>query len=152
MLAAEVDDGGGLVLDRTGDRKFAIGRDVYVVHTAIDGNALPPCQRNSVNHINNAWIRPYTDENPASIFRDGDIVRTGTDCHLLQNLAALAIQHVEHALGFVADIDPRAIRRERNAVRQLDAPYYLHDLILCRVDHINRVSRTVGDIDARDRL
>src|ERR1700675_508847 len=149
LLGVEINHGCGSIFDRTTDRIFAIGGDVYIVHRAIHGNALYLLERGRVDYIEDAGLRPDANQHLTSIFGDGEVVRPSAERYLAKNLPALSIHHIEHALRFIADVNARSIRRENDAMRQLDAAYYLHDFIRRGINNVDGVAGAVRDIDPR---
>src|SRR5204862_5366435 len=61
----------------------------------------------------------------------------------------LAVDDIERAVGFVADINAPAVGGEVDAVGGLDAGDLLHHLAGRRVDDMNAVPGAVGDVDPR---
>src|SRR5260370_29762740 len=56
LLAAKIDDRRALIFDRAADRMLSVGRDVNVVHAAIDRNAFHPRERRGVDDIDDAGL------------------------------------------------------------------------------------------------
>src|SRR6266849_3088050 len=75
LLTLEINHCCGLIFDRTADRIFAIGGDVYIVHGAIYGNALYFLERGRVDYIENAGRLPDANQHLTSILCDGEVVR-----------------------------------------------------------------------------
>src|SRR5262249_37233017 len=65
----------------------------------------------------------------------------------LEQGAALAVEHVERAVGLVADIDPRTVGRGRDSMGRLDAFDLLHHLVGRGIDDVDAVAGAVGDVD-----
>ena len=133
--------------DRAGDGVLAVGRDVSVVQAAVDRNAL--CKFSAaVSMISSA---PGSgDRRPRSACRPWRprCCSEAAQGNLLDELAAL-IDDVERAVGFVADVDPRAVRREAHAVRRFDALDHLDDLVGRGIDDVNVVAGGVRHVHAR---
>jgi hypothetical protein len=67
--------------------------------------------------------------------------------HFLDQRAARAVEHVERGISLVADIDPRAVGRGRDAVGGLDALDLLDNLVGRGIDDVDAVAGAVGHID-----
>ena len=111
LLGGEIDHGEQAFADRAGDDILAVGRDIDVVQAAVDRDGLLQRQRRRVDDVERAVAAGDADDD-AAVLGDGDVVRPVAQRHLLDELAALAVEHVERRLRLVADIDPRAVRRE----------------------------------------
>src|SRR6202521_1101346 len=68
LLAMEINHRDRFIFYRTTDRIFTIGGDVYIVHGAIDGNALYFLERGRVDYIEDAGLRPDANQHLTSIF------------------------------------------------------------------------------------
>src|SRR5882672_154920 len=123
FLRCQIDHGRGLVLDGTADCILAVGRDVHVMHAAVDGNALGSLLGGSVDHIHHARRRADTDQHTTSVFSDGNIVWASAERNFVQDVATFSINDVEDTLRLVADVKPRPVGRERNPMRQRDSVY-----------------------------
>src|SRR5712692_4277443 len=152
LLAVEINHGGSFAFDRAADRIFAIWCDVHVVHGAAHGNALYPLKRGRVDYIEDTRLRADANQHLTSILGDGEVVRPSAERYLASNFPALSIHHIEHTLCFIADVDPRPVGREGDAVRQLDATYYLHDLVRRGIDNVDSVAGAIRNIETRYRL
>ena len=73
-----------------------------------------------IDDVERAWVSRDGDHDPP-VLGDRDVVRMPAERDLLDEVAGLLVEHVKRGIGFVADIDPRAVGRERHAVGGLDA-------------------------------
>src|SRR5262249_3013996 len=67
--------------------------------------------------------------------------------HFLDQRTTRAVEDVERAVGLVADIDPRPIRRGHDSVRGLDPFDLLDDLVGRGINDVNAVAGAVSHID-----
>ena len=79
-----------------------------------------------------------------AVFGHGHVVRPAAQRNPLGDLQRLRIHHVQRAQRFVGDVDPPPVRRDRDAVRNLDILDGPDHLIGGGVDHVNVVSGRVG--------
>src|SRR5262249_8702298 len=128
-LALEIDDGQKLARDRAGDQVLAVGRHVDVMQPAIHQDALGPRQRLGVDDVDGAGPARDADQDAIAVLGDRDIVGVVAQRHFLDQGPALAVEHVERAVGLVADIDPRAVGRGRDPMGRLDALDLLYHLV-----------------------
>src|SRR5207249_11593367 len=91
------------------------------------------------------------ERRPAAVLGGGDVGGVAAQPYVGDHLAARAVDDVERAVGFVADVDALPVRREIDSVRRLDAVDDLHDLVGGRVDDVEVDAGAVGHVDA-DRL
>jgi hypothetical protein len=83
-----------------------------------------------------------------AVLGNRDVVWPVAELHLLDELAVLAVEHVERAVVLVAYINPRAVRREPDAMHRLRTLEHLHHLVGRGIDHVDAVASAVGDVDA----
>src|SRR5260370_2777642 len=91
-------------------------------------------------------------QNAALISGDRQVVRTAAERHFPLNLSTFSVHDIEHALRFVADIDSRAVGREGNSMRQLNARNHLHDFICRGIDDIDCVCTSIGYLNRPDTV
>jgi hypothetical protein len=127
---------------------LAVRRDIDIVQAAIDRNRLLQRQGRGIDDVERAFAAGDADHDAVAVLGDREVVGMIAERHLLQALAADAVEYVERRVRLVADVDLRTVRREGDAVGGLDAPDDLHHLVAGRIDHVDAVARAVGDIDA----
>src|SRR5262249_56497462 len=84
------------------------------------------------------------DVDAPAVAADGDVVRVAAQWNPIRYLECLRIDHVERALGFVADVDATTVRRDRGAVIHFDPGDDPHHLVGFGIDHVDVVARAVG--------
>src|SRR5256885_5286299 len=111
LIGLKINHGGRLALQGAADRILAVRGDIDIVD-AIDGDALDSNQGKGVDHIECAMRRADAYEDATPILGDGEVIRSAAKRYFLQNRTALPVYDVEHAFGFVADIESRSIGRK----------------------------------------
>ena len=147
LLGRETDHGNNSGSDRACHDVFAVRRDIDIMQSAVDRNALGPDQRHRIDDIERTGVAGNADYN-AAVFGHSDIVWMCTKRHLLHKFTGLAIENIERGVGFVADVHPGTVRRKRYPVGTLDTFDHLHHLVGGGIDHVDAVSGAVGDVDA----
>ena len=66
------------------------------------------------------------------------------ELHFPDDLQRLAVDDVERAVGFVADVDAAAVGRDRGAVIHFDAVDHANHFIGGRIDEVHVVAGAVG--------
>ncbi len=110
LLGCGVDHVDGLTGDRAGDDEFAVRRDVGVVNRALGGHCLHALHGRRVDDVDAAWLLDDPHVDVASVLADRHVVRVAAQRNLLHDGEGLRVDHVERALGLVADVDAAAIR------------------------------------------
>src|SRR6185295_14301299 len=137
--------------DRAGDDVLPVRCDVGVVDRALRRQRLDALHRRGVDHVDAARRLDDADIHPLAVLADGEIVRMAAERHLLDDLERLAVDDVESAERFVADVDPRAVGRDRGAVIDFDPVDLTDHLVGGRIDDVNVVAGAVG-LDDHDFL
>src|SRR6267378_1761105 len=147
FLRVQVNHCRGFVLDRAADGVLAIRRDENIVHAAVDRNAFRAFERTRIDHIHGAGIFANSDEYPAAVLGDSQVIGVATERHFLHNFCGLSIHNIHDGFRFVADVDPFPIGRKGDAVGQFDAPNHLNHLVDRGIDYVHSISSAVGYIN-----
>ena len=141
----------GLARDRAGHDVLAVGRDVRVVDAALRLQRLDVLQRRRVDHVDAARRLDDPDVDAPAVAADGDVVRVAAQRNPVRHLQRLGVDDVERAVGFVADVDAAAVRRDRRAVVHFDPVDDADDLVGAGIDDVDVVAGAVG-LDDSDLL
>src|SRR6185312_5989765 len=87
-------------------------------------------------------------QNQLAVAGNHGIVGPAGKRHLLDNLSALAIHHVQKVFRAGSDVEPVSVRRKSHHFGRLNTSNGLHDLVGGRVNHVDGSASPVGDIDA----
>ncbi len=101
-------------------------------------------QNARVNHVDAAGGLDDTDVDAPPIGGHGNIVGVAAQRNALGHLQSRAVNYVECAFGFIADIDAAAVGGHRHPVVYLDPLDHADHFICGGIDHINVVTGTIG--------
>src|SRR6202795_1447772 len=94
LLALEINYRGGLTFQRSANRVLTIGREKHVMYAAVHGDALHAFKRSCIDHIDNPWFAADTNQHPASVFGNRQVVRTSAQRHFLKEFPEIGRAHV----------------------------------------------------------
>ena len=112
---------------------------------------LDVLQRRGVDDVDAARRLDDPDVDAPAVAADGDVVRVAAQRNPIRHLERLGVDDVERAVGFVADVDAAAVRRDRRAVIHFDPGDDADDLVGFGIDDVDVVAGAVG-LDDSDLL
>jgi hypothetical protein len=127
---------------------LVVGRHIDVVQAPVDRDALGPRERRGIDDVERAGLAGNADHHATAVLGHRDVVGMIAQRHLLDELAALALEHVERGIGLIAGVDLATVGRKTDPMRPLDPLDDLHDLVGRRIDDVNAVAGAVGHVDA----
>src|SRR5262249_8823275 len=138
-----IDDGDRFSNHRPGYDILAIRCDIRVVPRALNRNALDSLQRDCVDDVNSTLSLANGDVYSPAIAADGDIVGMATERNLASHPKSPRVDHVQCAIGFIADIDFAAIRRSGRSMSNFYSGDLTDNFVRCRINDADVVSGAV---------
>src|SRR5262249_20324572 len=90
---------------------LAVRCDIRVMARALDRDTLGSLQRDCINDVNGTLGFPDGNVHSPAVSADGDIVGVAAQGNLTRHPESPRVDHVQRAVGFIADVDFAAIRR-----------------------------------------
>ncbi len=130
--------------DRPRNDKAAVRGDVGVVHRTVYRDAFDSLQRRGIDDIDSARRFPNRNIDVPSIMSDRDVVRMAAESDSCRDPQRLAVDNVQCAVGFIADVDAASVGSGCGAMAHFNSRDFSDDFIRDGVDDVHAVTRGVG--------
>src|SRR5262249_51348630 len=134
--------------NRSGHYEFSVGRDIGVVHGALDRNGLDLFLRRGVDHVDEAGRGGDRNVDALAVLADRDVVGMAGERDALRNLESLLIDDIERALPFITNVVAAAVGSGGGAVIDLDAVNGADHFVRSGIDDGDIVAGAIGLDDA----